>query len=355
MTPPTQGEHAQPEALRLAEILEGDYCPDWFYEQGVDEVAAELRRMHAENERLAAQVAAHPAAPQGGAYAELPEHLTLAVDRWFAENTGLGGCSDKDVRELAALFYGVHHAGGRESVDDALAIVESFGPGIGGLNDTYARQILLAEEVKRLRASHGQAPAGAASEVDLPDAEDMAHSALQEALSFGLSHDVVYRWMRAIQDQTVKAMAAAPTAQPALAATPQADSQPAPVNAWQQAIDHELVMAHLGVAGAATFEEARKALHELICWHIDVATDPATNGGKVLVDASRTPADSVTAPAAGAVAGPSLRDEIQRLAQFADQATRMGLRDMHNNLETLAEELTKLLAAAPTPAAQGDA
>lgn len=39
-------EAKQPEALRLAEILEGDYCPDWFYEQGVDEVAAELRRQH---------------------------------------------------------------------------------------------------------------------------------------------------------------------------------------------------------------------------------------------------------------------------------------------------------------------
>lgn len=42
----------QPESLRLAEILEGDYCPDWFYEQGVDEVAAEMRRLHAENEAL---------------------------------------------------------------------------------------------------------------------------------------------------------------------------------------------------------------------------------------------------------------------------------------------------------------
>lgn len=42
--------------------------------------------------------------------------------------------------------------GGRESVDDALAVVESFGPGTEGLNDTYARQILLAAEVKRLRA-----------------------------------------------------------------------------------------------------------------------------------------------------------------------------------------------------------
>lgn len=62
------------------------------------------------------------------------------------------------MRELAELFYGVAHAGGRESVDDALAIVESFGPGIGGLNDTHARQILLAEEVKRLRAALAPAP-----------------------------------------------------------------------------------------------------------------------------------------------------------------------------------------------------
>lgn len=27
-----------------------------------------------------------------------------AVDDWFARNTGLGGCSDKDVAELAAIF-----------------------------------------------------------------------------------------------------------------------------------------------------------------------------------------------------------------------------------------------------------
>ena len=46
----------QPEALRLAAILEGDYCPDWFYEQGVDEVAAELRRQHARIAELEAQV-----------------------------------------------------------------------------------------------------------------------------------------------------------------------------------------------------------------------------------------------------------------------------------------------------------
>lgn len=30
--------------------------------------------------------------------------LIEAVDAWFAQNTGLGGCSDKDVAELAAIF-----------------------------------------------------------------------------------------------------------------------------------------------------------------------------------------------------------------------------------------------------------
>ena len=51
-------DNTQPEALRLAEILEGDYCPDWFYEQGVDEVAAELRRQHTRIAELEAQIEA---------------------------------------------------------------------------------------------------------------------------------------------------------------------------------------------------------------------------------------------------------------------------------------------------------
>ena len=88
----------------------------------------------------------------GAAYAELPDYLICAVGQWFADNIkDSDGCTTQDVRELAEIFYGVTHEGGRESVDDALAIVKSFGPGIGGINDTYARQVLLAEEVERLR------------------------------------------------------------------------------------------------------------------------------------------------------------------------------------------------------------
>jgi len=99
---------------------------------------------------LAAQHAG--AQEPGAAYAEMPDSLICAVDQWFADNIkDSDGCTTQDVRELAEIFYGVAHEGGRESVDDALAIVKSFGPGIGGINDTYARQVLLAEEVERLR------------------------------------------------------------------------------------------------------------------------------------------------------------------------------------------------------------
>lgn len=90
----------------------------------------------------------------------LPESLTREVDLWFAANTGLGGCSDKDVAELAEIFYGACHEGGRESVEDALSVVEGFGQGVAGLNDTYARQILLAQEVTRLRSLYEKAVQG---------------------------------------------------------------------------------------------------------------------------------------------------------------------------------------------------
>jgi hypothetical protein len=42
------------EAQRLADEIEGDYDPDWLYEIGADEIAAELRlrRLAAENDAL---------------------------------------------------------------------------------------------------------------------------------------------------------------------------------------------------------------------------------------------------------------------------------------------------------------
>ena len=88
--------------------------------------------------------------------------------------------------------------------------------------------------------------------------------------------------------QARAALAAAPSdhAEQALGMVDADPAADAPVNAWQQAVDKELVSAHLGVAGDVTPAEAAKALHELICWNIEVATNPQTNGGKVLVPAA---------------------------------------------------------------------
>lgn len=53
---------------------------------------------------------------------------------------------------------------------------------------------------------------------------------------------------------------------------------------WLRAIDEALVATHLGVANADdSYEDAKRKLYELICWHTDVATDPAVNGGFKLV------------------------------------------------------------------------
>ena len=53
---------------------------------------------------------------------------------------------------------------------------------------------------------------------------------------------------------------------------------------WLRAIDEALVVAHIGVANASdTYEQAKAKLDNLIGFHIDVATDPAVNGGYKLV------------------------------------------------------------------------
>lgn len=35
----------------------------------------------------------------------IPDGLSERVDDWFAKNTGLGGCSDKDIAGLTEIFY----------------------------------------------------------------------------------------------------------------------------------------------------------------------------------------------------------------------------------------------------------
>ena len=63
-------------------------------------------------------------------------------------------------------------------------------------------------------------------------------------------------------------------------------AQPAPSipEGWLRAIDEALVVAHIGVANASdAYEEAKAKLNNLICFHADIATDPAVNGGYKLM------------------------------------------------------------------------
>jgi len=53
---------------------------------------------------------------------------------------------------------------------------------------------------------------------------------------------------------------------------------------WLRAIDEALVVAHIGVANPDdTYEQAKAKLDNFIGFHVDVATDPAVNGGWKLV------------------------------------------------------------------------
>lgn len=121
-------QQGAPEALRLAEILEGDYCPDWLYEQGVDEVAAELRRLHTycmelESQVIAdcmthgtgAKVEALRAQPAGAATPAAPAFRGLArrkLDDLIASGYTVNGFAIEKQSEDAPLRRGFITDGG---------------------------------------------------------------------------------------------------------------------------------------------------------------------------------------------------------------------------------------------------
>lgn len=90
--------------------------------------------------------------------------------------------------------------------------IDSMHSGAGGGGERSAPQPLTRPAVPDL------------DEVDWPDVEDMAHGALQEALSFGLNHDVINRFGQSVMKKTRDAMLAAPqTEQMARPAVPDVD------------------------------------------------------------------------------------------------------------------------------------
>lgn len=76
----------------------------------------------------------------------------------------------------------------------------------------------------------------------------------------------------------------------ALYLAPGAQPAPSVPDGWLRAIDEALVVAHVGVANESdTYEQAKAKLDSLIGFHVDVATDPAVNGGWKLVPRPPTP------------------------------------------------------------------
>jgi chromosome segregation ATPase len=74
-----------------------------------------------------------------------------------------------------------------------------------------------------------------------------------------------------------------------LYALPGAQTAPSVPDGWLRAIDEALVTARIGVANAHdTYEQAKAKLDNLIGFFVDVATDPAVNGGWKLMPAVST-------------------------------------------------------------------
>ena len=99
---------------------------------------------------------------------------------------------------------------------------------------------------------------------------------------------------------------------------------------WLRAIDEALVVAHIGVANESdTFEQAREKLDNLIGFHVDVASDPAVNGGWKLVPTDRS-ADNRRGAADAACA-------------FDDIPTVAGLESAVSHLSACLDEFRALL------------
>jgi len=108
--------------------------------------------------KSAGQQAQEPVEPVKNSSLEIEMALSELVDKICPGLDSGDLLADAHAASKNLSFLTEPTMGGRESVEDALSIVESFGPGIAGLNDTYARQILLADEVKRLRSDNPWEP-----------------------------------------------------------------------------------------------------------------------------------------------------------------------------------------------------
>lgn len=380
MTTPTQGEHAQPEALR-PEML--DDLIETFRTASLGRynlMRVELPRH--QWEQLAAELGRHaaptqPAAPQGGAYAELPEFEELDDDL-IDLACSTGALYRVDFRRAwEVVREGLRASHGQAP---AVATLDVFGlqwPGEDRINlstvfDTEAEALEYRDNrcdtpgilVVRLFAqpTHTAQPAPAATpqadsaQNELISREEWVERAMRVYLIAGDTEDEArecaeYQWgeldMDDIPDPYFTAMEDIEGRGPA----PQADSQPAPDETIDMAREQGLPETETEGVFMVNVDDLCRV----------IAADRAT----------RAPADSVTAPAAGAVAGPggwreALEDSLSVMSSVSTSRDRRVVRDgcvLYLQTEEwckwledeVGPKIAALLAAAPTPAAQGEA
>ena len=133
-------DRTDPEALRLAEILEGDYCPDWFYEQGVDEVAAELRRLHARVAELEAQLESIGAGGVSGPLMGQPQAMP-----------DLSALTERGAKAWA----GVDAQGLREGVASAGSEPVAWTTGLNWRTDTRCQSEMVVKLTRKSQPEYG--------------------------------------------------------------------------------------------------------------------------------------------------------------------------------------------------------
>lgn len=111
-------------------------APDHYHGVERDAFSAAYKRCGNDLAKLREILTAAPAHPAEGVPAQAvqpSDALIEAVDAWFADNTGLGGCSDKDVAELAAIFATQPAAQGLDSAisEAVLEAVKAINQGNG--------------------------------------------------------------------------------------------------------------------------------------------------------------------------------------------------------------------------------
>ena len=174
MTTPTQGEHAQTEAQPIQRFEVVDCIDSKHVPAVIPRKDGPWVRYEDHAAQVAALTAAQPAAPQGVAYAELPEPAAWRwkrrhTDKWtYAEWDGIEAEAAQQMRDQG--YYAVELLDLRASHGQAPAsriTVEQVEDAVG-LQST-AWDTIGAEKIVEavLRLANGQAPAGAADEMEI--------------------------------------------------------------------------------------------------------------------------------------------------------------------------------------------